>query len=122
MVILHPASEPPGFSVQSSYSMTNLAPSTGRALFSTALLFKFTYFFEQVTIRIDLLDDQQPGVWLASDTIHASAADTEKFVQFQGFPPRPTGSPMDSCNYAITLINETNPVEGTSVQVAVLRM
>jgi hypothetical protein len=118
----HLTGEPAGFAEQSSFLVTNNAPTpTSRAFVNgDSLLFRFSDFIDDVTVRVDLYDDQQ-FVWLATDSTTASAGDGDRFILFSGFPTRADGSVMDSCNYVITLTNNTASNQGTNIQAKVFR-
>jgi hypothetical protein len=122
MNIDHPASEPANFTEQSSSEVTNNAPTPKSNAFvdGDSLLFGFSDFTDTITIQVDLYDNQQ-FVLLATDSIRASAGAADHFVLFSGFPLRADGSTMDSCDYVITLTNNTAPSQGTSIQATVFR-
>src|SRR6266478_6661877 len=122
MLIDHPLDRPSGFTEQSSFEMTSNAPTPLSTAFvvGDVLLFQFFTFVDDVTIQVDLVDNQGNGTF-ATDLITAQANDTDKFINFAGFPPRADGSLMDRCQYRITLTNTSSPNSGTSVSVKVFR-
>lgn len=111
----------PDGAVQESYELNTTYSATGRAFITNGRA-GFAVDKERsdpVTVTVVLSDEEgNPGS--ASGALSWGADERgRQCLTFSGFPSRADGDQMTSVNYTISLVNDANEREGTSVQVEV---
>jgi hypothetical protein len=122
MLVEYPDALPDSLNQQSSFEMTNNNPDDSRVLFSNDLVVFELDNTRGDDVRVDIVlaDDQGNGLLPDGNAEVSWNQAGKRYVRFSRFPLRADQTtPMDSCEYEITLTNNTDANTGTAIQVAI---